>query len=92
MTVAALRGHRPEVLDDLLARYGRELAGVARLTLRDQAGAEDVVVDTLLMALDRGEQLRDEAALRPAPACRRCWQEGRRRLRRALYCRSGVGL
>jgi RNA polymerase sigma factor (sigma-70 family) len=65
MTVAALRGHRPEVLDDLLARYGRELQGVAYLILRDRAAAEDVVVDTLLMALERGEQLRDEMALRP---------------------------
>lgn len=65
MTVAALRGHRPEVLDDLLARYGRELQGVAYLILRDRSAAEDVVVDTLLTALDRGEQLRDEDALRP---------------------------
>ena len=64
MTVAALRGHRPEVLDDLLARYGRELQGVAYLILRDRAAAEDVVVDTLLTALERGEQLRDETALR----------------------------
>lgn len=65
MTIAALRGHRPEVLDDLLARYGRELQGVAYLILRDRAAAEDVVVDTLLVALDRGDQLRDDAALRP---------------------------
>jgi RNA polymerase sigma-70 factor (ECF subfamily) len=64
MTVAALRGRRPEVLDDLLARYGRELQGVAYLILRDRAAAEDVVIDTLLIALDRGEQLRDEEALR----------------------------
>jgi RNA polymerase sigma factor (sigma-70 family) len=65
MTVAALRGHRPEVLDDLLGRYGREIQGVAYLILRDRAAAEDVVVDTLLTALERGDQLRDEAALRP---------------------------
>ena len=64
MTVAALRGHRPEVLDDLLARYGRELQGVAYLILRDRAAAEDVVVDTLLTALERGDQLRDETSLR----------------------------
>lgn len=65
MTIAALRGRRPEVLDDLLTRYGRELQGVAYLILRDRAAAEDVVVDTLLTALDRADQLRDDAALRP---------------------------
>jgi RNA polymerase sigma-70 factor (ECF subfamily) len=65
MTVDALRRHRPEVLDDLLARYGRELQGVAYLVLRDRAAAEDVVVDTLLTALERGDQLRDAERLRP---------------------------
>ena len=64
MTIEALRGHRPEVLDDLLARYGRELQGVAYLVLRDRAAAEDVVVDTLLTALDHGDELRDPDALR----------------------------
>jgi RNA polymerase sigma-70 factor (ECF subfamily) len=65
MTVEALRGHRPEVLEDLLERYGREIQGVAYLILRDRAAAEDVVVDTLLTALERGDQLRDPGALRP---------------------------
>ena len=65
MTVEALRGHRPEVLDDLLERYGREIQGVAYLILRDRAAAEDVVVDTLLTALERGDQLRDPEKLRP---------------------------
>jgi len=65
MTVEALRRHRPEVLDDLLDRFGREIQGVAYLILRDRAAAEDVVVDTLLTALDRGDQLRDDRALRP---------------------------
>lgn len=65
MTVEALRRHRPEVLDDLLGRFGREIQGVAYLILRDRAAAEDVVVDTLLTALDRGDQLRDDGALRP---------------------------
>lgn len=64
VTVEALRGHRPEVLGDLLERFGSEIQGVAYLILRDRAAAEDVVVDTLLTALDRGEQLRDPAALR----------------------------
>ena len=65
MTVEALRRHRPEVLDDLLDRFGREIEGVAYLILRDRAAAEDVVMDTLLTALDRGDQLRDGDALRP---------------------------
>jgi RNA polymerase sigma-70 factor (ECF subfamily) len=65
MTVEALRRHRPEVLDDLLERYGREIQGVAYLILRDRAAAEDVVVDTLLTALDHGDQLRDAEKLRP---------------------------
>ena len=65
MTVEALRGHRPEVLADLLERFGREIQGVAFLILRDRAAAEDVLVDTLLTALDRGDTLRDPGALRP---------------------------
>jgi RNA polymerase sigma factor (sigma-70 family) len=65
MTIEALRGHRPEVLADLLDRYGREIQGVAYLVLRDRAAAEDVVVDTLLTALERGDQLRDPDRLRP---------------------------
>jgi RNA polymerase sigma factor (sigma-70 family) len=64
MTVQALQGHRPEVLDDLLATYGPEIQGVAYLILRDRPAAEDVVVDTLLSALEHGDKLRDPAALR----------------------------
>lgn len=64
MTVTALRDHRPEVLDDLLVRFGPEIQGVAYLILRDREAAEDVVIDTLLTALERGDQLRDPAALR----------------------------
>ncbi|MEO8468249.1 MAG: sigma-70 family RNA polymerase sigma factor [Chloroflexota bacterium] len=65
MTVEALRGHRPEVLGDLLERYGRDIQGVAYLILRDRAAAEDVVVETLLTAMERGDALRDPDALRP---------------------------
>jgi RNA polymerase sigma factor (sigma-70 family) len=64
MTVEALRSRRPEVLDELLERYGREIQGVAYLILRDREGAEDVVVDTLVAALEQGGQLRDPDALR----------------------------
>lgn len=65
MTVEALRGRRPEVLGDLLERYGCEIQGVAYLILRERAAAEDVVVETLLTAFDRGDSLRDPDALRP---------------------------
>jgi RNA polymerase sigma-70 factor (ECF subfamily) len=64
MTVEALRRGRPEVLATLLDEYGREIQGVAYLILRDRAAAEDVLIDTLVTALDRGAQLRDPAALR----------------------------
>lgn len=65
MTIARLRGRRPEVLDDLLGRYGREMQAVAYLVLRDRAAAEDAVAEALLIALDRGQDLRDDEALRP---------------------------
>ena len=64
MTVERLRRRDPDVLDELLDRYGRELQGVAYLILRDPTAAEDVVMDTLLAALDRGSQLRDADSLR----------------------------
>ncbi len=64
MTVEALRRRRPETLGDLLSTYGRELQGVAYLILRDQAEAEDVVIETLLTAFERGGSIRDERALR----------------------------
>lgn len=65
MTVEALRRGEPAVLEELLARYGQEIQGVAYLILRDRADAEDVLADTLLRALDRGTSLRDAASLRP---------------------------
>jgi RNA polymerase sigma-70 factor (ECF subfamily) len=65
MTVEALRRGRPEVLDDLLRSYGHDLHAVAYTILRDRSAAEDVVADTLLIALDKGDQLRDDSALRP---------------------------
>lgn len=65
MTVEALRRGSVDVLDLLLAQYGRELQRVAYLILHDSAAAEDVVVDTLITALERGASLRDAAALRP---------------------------
>lgn len=64
MTVEALRRRRPETLGDLLEAYGRELQAVAYLVLRDRADAEDVVVETLLTAFERGGSIRDERALR----------------------------
>lgn len=64
MTVEALRRHRPETLGDLLETYGRELQAVAYLILRDRSEAEDIVVETLLTAFERGGSIRDERALR----------------------------
>ena len=64
MTVEALRRRRPETLGDLLETFGRELHGVAYLILRDRADAEDVVIETLLTAFERGGTIRDERALR----------------------------
>ena len=64
MTVEALRRRRPETLADLLSTYGRELQAVAYLILRDRSEAEDVVIETLLTAFERGGDIRDERALR----------------------------
>jgi RNA polymerase sigma-70 factor (ECF subfamily) len=64
MTVARLRSGRPEVLGDLFDQYGRDIHGVAFVILGDPAAAEDVLVDTLVTALERGRDLRDPTALR----------------------------
>jgi RNA polymerase sigma-70 factor (ECF subfamily) len=64
LTVEALRRGEPQVLAELLEQHGREIQGVAYLILRNPADAEDVLMDTLIAALDRGSSLRDPAALR----------------------------
>jgi RNA polymerase sigma factor (sigma-70 family) len=64
VTVEALQAGDPEVLGDLLDTYGREIQAVAYLILRDRSAAEDVLVETLLSALDRARSLRDPSALR----------------------------
>lgn len=64
MTVEALRRRRPETLAELLDEYGRELQAVAYLILRDRLEAEDVVIETLLTAFERGGTIREERALR----------------------------
>jgi RNA polymerase sigma factor (sigma-70 family) len=64
VTVAALRRREPATLAALLDTYGRELQGVAYLILRDRVEAEDVVIETLLTAFERGGSIRDERALR----------------------------
>lgn len=64
MTVEALRRGEPEVLAELLEQHGAEIQGVAYLILRDRQAAEDVLMDTLIAALDRGSALRDAGALR----------------------------
>jgi RNA polymerase sigma-70 factor (ECF subfamily) len=64
MTVQALRERRIETLGDLLAAHGREIHAVAYLILRDRFMAEDVTIETLLTAFERGGSIRDDAALR----------------------------
>jgi RNA polymerase sigma-70 factor (ECF subfamily) len=64
LTVEALRRGEPQVLAELLEQYGREIQGVAYLILRNRADAEDVLMDTLITALDRGSGLRDASAMR----------------------------
>jgi RNA polymerase sigma-70 factor (ECF subfamily) len=64
LTVERLRRGEPDVLAELLEQYGREIQGVAYLILRNGADAEDVLMDTLLAALDRGSTLRDATAMR----------------------------
>jgi len=64
LTVEALRRGEPEVLAELLDQHGREIQGVAYLILRNASDAEDVLMDTLIAALERGSSLRDATALR----------------------------
>lgn len=64
MTVQALRERRIETLAQLLDAHGRELQAVAYLILRDRALAEDVTIETLLTAFERGGFIRDDDALR----------------------------
>ena len=64
MTVEDLRRRRPETLAALLDAYGRELQSVAYLILRDRSEAEDVVIETLLTAFEKGSTIRDERLLR----------------------------
>ena len=64
MTVQALRDRRVGSLADLLEAHGREIQAVAYLILRDRALAEDITIETLLTAFERGGSIRDESALR----------------------------
>jgi RNA polymerase sigma factor (sigma-70 family) len=64
VTVDALRRRRPESLGQLLESYGRELQAVAYLIVRDRLEAEDIVIETLLTAFERGGSIREERALR----------------------------
>lgn len=49
----------------MLEAYGRELQSVAFLILRDRAEAEDVVIETILTAFEKGGSIREERSLRP---------------------------
>src|SRR4026208_838870 len=65
MAVQALRRGQPDVLGDLLDRYGRDMQAVAYLIVRARAAAAGSGADRLLAALDHGRSLRDDDALRP---------------------------
>ena len=64
MTVEALRRRRPQTLAELLDAHGREIQTVAYLILRDRLAAEDVTIETLLTALEKGGSIRDDSAVR----------------------------
>jgi RNA polymerase sigma factor (sigma-70 family) len=64
MTVEALRRRRPQTLADLLDAHGREIQAVAYLILRDRLAAEDVTIETLLTAFEKGGSIRDDSAVR----------------------------
>jgi RNA polymerase sigma factor (sigma-70 family) len=64
MTGEALRRRRPQTLADLLDAHGREIQAVAYLILRDRLAAEDVTIETLLTAFEKGGSIRDEGAVR----------------------------
>jgi RNA polymerase sigma-70 factor (ECF subfamily) len=63
--VDGLRAHRPEALEQLLATSGRELQAVAYLVLGSRADAEEVVIDTMMIAWNKITELREPQALRP---------------------------
>src|SRR5215212_2931970 len=64
MTVEALRRRRPQTLADLLDAHGREIQAVAFLILRDRLAAEDVTIETLLTAFEKGGSIRDDSSVR----------------------------
>jgi RNA polymerase sigma-70 factor (ECF subfamily) len=64
MTVQRLRERRVETLASLLDAHGREIQAVAYLILHDRALAEDVTIETLLTAFERGGAIRAEGSLR----------------------------
>jgi len=64
MTVEALRQRRPDTLAGLLDAHGREIQAVAFLILRDRVAAEDVTIETLLTAFEKGGSIRDDRSLR----------------------------
>lgn len=60
-----LRAQRPGAIDALLAAYGRQIQGVAHLIVQSQSDAEEVLIDTLVKAWRKPDQLRDDTSLRP---------------------------
>jgi RNA polymerase sigma-70 factor (ECF subfamily) len=54
-----------EALDDLLSRHGPEIKAVAFMVVRDAGIAEEVTLDTVLMAWQKVGSLRDPERMRP---------------------------
>lgn len=59
-----LRAQRPEAMEQLLATFGRELQAIAYLVLGSRADAEEVVMDTMVIAWRKAATLREPHALR----------------------------
>lgn len=62
--VDALRHRDPDAIALILERYGDQIQAVAQLILRNPAEAEDVLIETLVTAWQRGPTLREASSLR----------------------------
>ena len=61
---AELRARHPDAIEELLATFGAEIQALAYLVLGSQPDAEEVVIDTMVQAWRKADDLRDPAALR----------------------------
>lgn len=59
-----MRERQDGAIEELLATFGVQIQGVAYLILRSHEDAEEVLMDTLVVAWRRANELRDDAALK----------------------------